>query len=90
MPNSMPTFEARKNNVHLGYVNAVSYEQAIGRAHGKFGRCEVLACGNVAINRSAKENGWSDMSYTHGRSPYATPGFEARREALIAAHKANA
>ena len=88
MKNAMPTFAVLKNKTLLGYVSAVSYEQAIARAYGRYGRCEVNACGNVAIDRNAKTKGRNDMSYSHGRAPYATPGFEARRAALIAAHKA--
>ncbi len=89
MSNSMPTFAVYRNRAFVGYVNAVSYEQALTRAKGLYGRCEVLATGNVKMNRSANVNGRSDMSYTNGRSPCPTPGFAARRAALIAEHKAN-
>lgn len=89
MSNSMPQFAVYRFRNFCGYVNAVSYEQALKRARKLYGRCEVMACGNVKMNRSANTNGRSDMSYTHGRSPCPTPGFEARRAALIAEHKAN-
>jgi hypothetical protein len=84
MTNSMPTFRVLKNTNFVGYVNAVSYAQAIERAVNLYGRCEVIACGNARMDRKGRH---AD-SYSHGRRPYATPGFEARRAALIAAHKA--
>lgn len=86
MTNTMPTFAVLKNTNLVGYVNAVSYEQAIARAIGLYGRCEVIAQGNARMDRKGRH---AD-SYSHGRSPYATPGFEARRAALIEAHKAAA
>lgn len=86
MTNSMPLFIATRNNVELGTVSAVSYAQAIKRARIAYGRCEVLAVGNVNIDRKGRH----EDSRTDGRSPYPTPGFEARRAALIAAHKAAA
>lgn len=89
MKNSMPAFTVLKNKVAVGTVSAVSYDQALARAYGRFGRCEVIANGNVAIDRAANgKRGRSDQSFTHGRAPYATPGFEARRAALIEAYKA--
>lgn len=83
MQNTMPTFAVLKNGNLVGYVNAVSYQQAKNRARGLHGRCEVLACGNARMDRK----GQHADSYTHGRQPYPTPGFEERRAALIAAHK---
>jgi hypothetical protein len=86
MSKSMPSFTVLKNKVAVGTVSAVSYAQAIARAHGRFGRCEVVADGNVPMDRKGKMN--VAEGFTHGRAPYATPGFEERRAALIAAHKA--
>jgi hypothetical protein len=86
MTNPMPLFIATRNNVELGTISAVSYGQALKRARTAYGRCEVLAVGNVNIDRKGRH---AD-SRTDGRAPYATPGFEARRAALIAAHKAGA
>lgn len=91
MNNAMPTFTVLKNKVFQGTVSAVSYDQALARAYGRFGRCEVVASGNVNIDRASNgKRGRNDKSFTHGRAPYATPGFEARRAALIEAHKAGA
>jgi hypothetical protein len=84
MTNTMPTFTVLKNKVQIGVVSAVSYEQALARAVGRYGRCEVVANGNARMDRKGRH---AD-SYSHGRRPYATPGFEARREALIAEFKA--
>lgn len=80
----MITFKVLKNTNEVGFVNAVSYAQGLARAVGRYGRCEVLACGPAKMDRKGRH---AD-SYSHGRSPYPTPGFEARRAALIAAHKA--
>lgn len=87
MRNGMPTFKVLKNTNFVGFVNAVSYEQALARATGRYGRCEVLACGNQPMDKKGR---MGVDSYSHGRRPYPTPGFEARRAALIAAHKAEA
>lgn len=84
MRNAMPLFTVLKNKVVLGQVSAVSYEQAKGRAYGLYGRCEVIANGNVQMDRKGRH---ADC-FTHGRQPYATPGFEERRAALIAEFKA--
>jgi hypothetical protein len=86
MTSTMPTFTVLKNGNFVGYVNGVSYAQALARANGRFGRCEVIATGNARMDRKGRH---AD-SFTHGRSPYPTPGFEARRAALIEAHKAAA
>lgn len=83
---NMPLFTVLKNKLPVGTVSAVSYEQAIGRAYGRFGRCEVVANGNVEMDKRGKR--MVAEGFTHGRSPYPTPGFEERRSALIAAHKA--
>lgn len=89
MRNAMPTFTVLKNKLVVGTVSAVSYDQAVARAYGRYGRCEVIANGNVAIDKAANgKRGRNDQSFTHGRRPYATPGFEARRAALIAEFKA--
>jgi hypothetical protein len=77
-------FIVLKNKVEVGVVTALSYEQAIARATGLHGRCEVVASGTAKIDRKGRH---AD-SFSHGRSPYPTPGFEERRAALIAAHKA--
>ncbi|ARK07595.1 hypothetical protein LAV_00220 [Sphingobium phage Lacusarx] len=84
MRNSMPLFTVLKNKVVVGQVSAVSLEQAKGRAYGRFGRCEVIANGNVPMDAKGRH---ADC-FTHGRRPYATPGFEERRAALIAEFKA--
>lgn len=79
----MNTFVAIKNNVELGTFSAKDYDTAKQRAYLAYGRCEVLA-----VSGLRKGTGKAAESRTHGRAPYATPGFEARRAALIAAHKA--
>ncbi len=91
MTDSMPRFVILRNGVELDVIGAVSYEQAIVRARKAYGRCEVIAVGNVKMDKAANgKRGRNDMNRTHGRSPCATPGFEARRAALIEAFKAGA
>jgi hypothetical protein len=80
---TMNTFLAMKNGSELGTFSAPSYEEALHRARLTYGRCEVLA-----VSGLRKGTGAVAESRTHGRSPYATPGFAERRAALIAAHKA--
>ena len=89
MNNAMPVFAVYVNRAFVGNVSAVSERQAKRRALARFGRCEVMATGNAPIDSRAKL-AQADSSFTHGRAPYATPGFEERRAALIAAHKAGA
>jgi hypothetical protein len=84
MTKTIASFTVLKNTNKVGIVNAVSYAQALARATGRYGRCEVLANGDARMDRKGRH---AD-SYSHGRSPYPTPGFDERRAALIAAHKA--
>lgn len=94
MTNSMPTFTVLVNKLAIGRVSAVSHKQAMRRATALakaagYTRFEMEAEGNVRIDRAARENFVvADTSYNRGRAPYATPGFEARRAALIAEFKA--
>lgn len=89
MTNSMPTFTVLINGRFVDTISAVSYDQAIKRARKAYGRCEVNANGNVNIDRAANgKRGRNDLNLTHGRSRYPTPGFDARRDALVAAYKA--
>lgn len=83
--NAMPIFIASSYGVELGVISAVSYAQAIKRARKLFGRCEVIAVGNVPMDRKGRH---AD-SRTHGRAPYDTKGFDARRNALVEAYKAD-
>lgn len=88
MTNLIPTFRVYKNKVLVGTVSATTEQQAHTRAYAKYGRCEVM---KADMERRLSQNGRverSDSSFTHGRSPYPTPGFEERRAALIAAYKA--
>lgn len=86
---SMPTFAVLKNKSIVGYVNAVSHDQAMTRAYNAFGRCEIEASGNVRLDRKGRTDiKTADKSYSHGRSPYPTPGFKERQAALVAAYKA--
>lgn len=94
MTNSMPTFTVLVNKLAIGRVNAVSHGQAMLRAatlarKAGYSRFEIVAEGNVRLDRKARDNfAVSDTSYVAGRARYATPGFDARRAALIAEFKA--
>ena len=79
MANLIPTFRVYKNKVLVGTVSALTEQQAHARAYAKFGRCEVM---KADMERRLTQTGRvarSDSSFTHGRSPYPTPGFEERR-----------
>lgn len=95
MTNAMPAFTVLVNKLAIGRVNAVSHSQAMTRAatlarKAGYDRFEIVAEGNVAIDRKFARTsyGYQDASFSAGRAPYATPGFEARRAALIAEFKA--
>lgn len=89
MTNSMNTFAVYKARKFVGIVSAVSEKQAHKRALAKYGRCEVMFATGRDMARGGRVER-SDSSYTHGRSPYPTPDFEARRQAEIAKWKAGA
>lgn len=90
MTNSMPTFAVFHHRTFLGYVSAVSVKQAKARAKALHNvRCEVELCLNV--KPTAKDRLSANQTFNAKRAaPYATPGFEARRAALIAEFKAGA
>jgi len=84
MINAMPTFAASRNGVFQGNVRAVSIEQAIKRARKLYGRCEVMPASEGAISKRFQ----ATPHHTDYMRRCPTPGFEARRAALIAEHKA--
>jgi histidinol-phosphate/aromatic aminotransferase/cobyric acid decarboxylase-like protein len=87
--NAMPTFAVYTNNRNfLGYVSGVSHKQASVRAERKFGYgLDVELCVNV--KPLAKDVLNANVAYEAKTARrYPTTGFEARRAALIAAHKA--
>lgn len=82
------------NKATIGRVRANTYKGAMRRAtalaasygHSRF---ELIAEGRKGLGAQAEsEARIVDYSYNGGRSRYATPGFEDRRAALIAAYKA--
>ena len=87
MTTSIPTFACFKNRVFVGIVSAVTERDAHKRAFRKYGRCEVMATTARKLAPKGRVER-SDSSFTHGRSPYATGDFEARRAAEIARWKA--
>lgn len=94
MTNSMPSFTVLVNKSEIGRVSAVSHDQAMKRATALakaagYSRFELVAEGNVKLDRKARENFTvSDTSFNGKRRRYATPGFEERRAALLAEFKA--
>ena len=90
MTNPMPTFAVYAHRSFLGYVNAVSLQQARRRArklHGAYVSVELAV--NVPT-RAADRTLANVVEHGKRNVRYPTQGFEARRAALIAEFKANA
>jgi hypothetical protein len=76
-------FQVLKGTVHMGFVKAVNYEQACARAHGRYGICDVeLASERKPLAKERRQANARQQAKQSRR--YPTPGFEARRAALIA------
>lgn len=79
-------FNCYRNRTFVGKVQGSSQRDATNRARGLYGRVELILApesrGMGVIGRRADT---TDDHRTHGRAPCRTPGFEARREAEIAA-----
>jgi hypothetical protein len=91
MSNPMPTFIILRNRVEIGTVRAVSLSQAVRRAKGRYGRCEVIA---AEIARHADKFHGADDHRTEGRAPCnnteeGKARIEAIRRAAIAEWEAN-
>lgn len=87
---AMPAFACYRHRNFLGMIYAVSYRQAMTRARNAYGRCEVIATGNVSVAKSDNRNaGDHNEGRVDGRAPYAVGDFEARRQAEIAKWKAS-
>lgn len=84
MINTMPTYAAYSFGNFKGFIRAVSIAQAKRRAAKLYGRCEVLPASDNAISSRFV----SESHHTDYMRPVKTVGFEARRAALIAEHKA--
>jgi hypothetical protein len=90
MTQPMPTFAVIRHRTLLGYVTAVSYAKAVEAAGRRYSEFDAV---ELCTNRKARP---SDRKACNIREAskravrYPTDGFEARRAALIAAHKANA
>jgi hypothetical protein len=77
------TFAVYKSTEFQGFVKALTYQQAVARAHGRFGICDVELC----TDRKAQPKERRDCNVRQQAKQsrrYPTPGFEARRSALIA------
>lgn len=90
MTNPMPTYAVMMHREFLGYVNGVSYLQALGRArrqHGAYVDVELA----LNVKPRAVDRREANLEYNAKHTyTYPTPGFEERRAALIAEFKANA
>jgi hypothetical protein len=76
-------FAVYKSTEFQGFVKAVNYAQAVARAHGRYGMCDV----ELAYERKplAKERRQANARQQGKQSRrYPTPGFEERRAKLIA------
>lgn len=75
-------FAVFKSTVLVGTVKAVNYDQAVARAHGRYGICDVeLATERKAFAKERLQANTLQQAKQSRR--YPTPGFDARREALI-------
>lgn len=89
--NAMPTFTVLIHRSIVGYVNAVSFAQAVKRArklHGQF--CDVELCVNVAPLAKDRLNANRAESVKTARRYTDVAAFNARRVAMVAEFKANA
>ena len=80
-------FAVYKSTEFQGFVKAVNYAQAVARAHGRYGICDV----ELATERKAfaQERTHANIRQQGKQSRrYPTPGFDARRAALIAEYEA--
>lgn len=76
-------FQVLKGSVHMGFVKAVNYQQAVARAHGRYGICDVeLATERKPLAKERRQANARQQAKQSRR--YPTPGFEDRRAALIA------
>jgi hypothetical protein len=83
MKTKVALFQVLKGTVHMGLLRPVNFEQACARARGRYGICDV----ELAYERKplAKERRQANALQQGKQSRrYPTPGFEARRAALIA------
>lgn len=84
---NLPTFRCFRNRLFVGIVTARTEQKAHEKALALYGRCEIMATGDIKIDPRGRVRR-ADASYSHGRSPYPVGDFEARRAAAIAAWKA--
>lgn len=79
-------FAVFKSTTLVGTVKAVNYEQAVARAHGRYGICDVELAYERAPLRKERLQANQHQQGKQARR-YPTPRFEERRAALIAAYQ---
>lgn len=82
MKSSIQTWEVYKSTALVGYVKAVSHAQAVARAHGRYGICDVELATQRKARPSDRRNANICQQAKQSRR-YPVVGFEARRAALI-------
>lgn len=87
MKNASATFEVYKGTQFVGFVKAFSHAQAVARAHGRYGICDVELPTEAAKERRDYLSANACQQGKQSRR-YPTPGFDARCDALIAEFKA--
>lgn len=77
-------FAVYKSTEFQGFVKAVNYQQAVARAQGRYGKfVDVeLATARKAFSKERLNANARQQAKQSRR--YPTPGFDARRAALIA------
>lgn len=89
MKKGSATFEVYKGQVHVGFVKAGSHAQAVARAHGRYGICDVELPSQRTDKSRPDYISAAKCQQAKQSRRYPTPGFEARREALISEFKAS-
>jgi hypothetical protein len=77
------TFAVYKSTEFQGFVKSVSYAQAVAKAHGRYGICDVELCRDREVQPKERRDCNIRQQAKQSRR-YPTPGFDARRAALIA------
>lgn len=79
-------FAVFKGTTLVGMVKAVNFEQAVARAHGRYGICDVeLASERKPLRKERFQANQRQQAKQSRR--YPTPGFEDRRAVLLAAYE---
>lgn len=76
-------FSVYKGERFQGFVKAVNHQQAVARAHGRYGICDVELASERKALASERRNA-NRLQQAKQSRRYPTDGFESRRAKLIA------